>query len=49
MLKDDLIRLNKIEAELKRRYDGDRLKRYNTGKIKHKKQTRSPPLKRSAA
>lgn len=38
MLKDDLIRLNKIEAELKRRYDGDSLKRYNTGKVKHKKQ-----------
>ena len=38
MLKDDLIRLNKIEAELKRRYDGDSLQRYNTGKVKHKKQ-----------
>lgn len=38
MLKDDLARLTKIEAELKRRYDGDRLLRYNAGKIRHKKQ-----------
>lgn len=35
---ENLIKLNKVTSEIKRRYDNDRLSRYNTGKKVHKKQ-----------